>query len=329
VKTVLKNVKKLSVFSIFILLFASFMISSNAASNPIYVVPSGEAVGVKIHTDGLLVVGTTPEGKNSGIKTNDIIKSVNGTNVTSNEQLADIVNKYHDNLSFTIIRNNEEINIAAKPYQADDGIYKLGLWVRDSTAGIGTITYYNPQNNTFAALGHGICDVDTGNILTVKSGNILPCNILSVTKGENGNPGELNGSFDGEPIGEIMLNTDSGIYGNGSFDANAKALPVAEPSEVQEGNAYILADIDGGEVKKYDIEISKISHNKSGKNMVIEITDEQLLSLTGGIVQGMSGAPIIQNDKLVGAVTHVFVNNSAKGYGTFAENMINISENMN
>ncbi|MCC8169748.1 MAG: SpoIVB peptidase [Oscillospiraceae bacterium] len=230
-------------------------------------------------------------------------------------------------MTLTVERNGESQNISAIPSESEDGIYRLGLWVRDSTAGIGTLTYYNPENNTFAALGHGITDVDTGNILTVKSGNILPCRILSVQKSENGNPGELNGSFDGAPLGEISQNSDRGIFGTYTSPVQSEAIPVASPSEIEKGAAYILANVDGGGVKQYSIEITKVSQ-KANKNMVIEITDETLLSLTGGIVQGMSGAPIIQNGKLAGAITHVFVNNSAKGYGVFAENMIEASENL-
>lgn len=326
----LKNAGKMSFVSIFILILTGFTICTDAASEPVYVVPSGEAVGVKIYTEGLLVVGISKDAADNDIKVNDVIKYANGTELVSNEQLAGIVNQYHDNLTLTIDRNGKEIDIPAVTKQAEDGIYKLGLWIRDSTAGIGTVTYYNPENNTFAALGHGITDVDTGNILSVKSGNILPCRILSVTKSENGCPGELNGTFDGSPSGEILLNTDNGIYGKYTFNAASDAVPVATASEIEEGEATVLANIDGGGVKEYSAKITKVSANgKTNKNMVIVITDEKLLSLTGGIVQGMSGAPIMQNGKLAGAVTHVFVNDSAKGYGTFAENMIEISETIN
>lgn len=325
----LKNARKASVISIFILMFTSFMICTDAASEPVYVIPSGEAVGVKIYTEGLIVVGIAPDAADNDIKINDCIKYANGIELVSNEQFASIVNQYHDNLTLTIDRNNEEINVPATASKSEDGMYKLGLWVRDSTAGIGTVTYYYPENNTFAALGHGITDVDTGNILTVKSGNILPCRILSVTKSENGCPGELNGSFDGASSGDIILNTNNGIYGEYTCDIQSKAIPVASASEIEEGPATVLADVDGSGAKEYDIEITKVSPgSKTSKNMVIVITDESLLSLTGGIVQGMSGAPIIQNGKLAGAVTHVFVNDSAKGYGTFAENMVDISKSI-
>lgn len=323
-----KNVKKAAALSFTLSIF-SFYISVGAEE--LSVIPMGEAVGVKIYTDGLLVVGMSENSsaKDCGIKVNDRIEYVNGDELLSSEQLSEAVNGSGSSVTLSVNRNGEKQDIAVTPEKDSDGAYKLGLWVRDSTAGIGTVTYYNPRNNTFAALGHGINDVDTGDILTVKSGNILPCKILSVTKSKNGSPGELNGSFDGGPIGEISLNAENGIYGKCGIEAERDPIPVAKTGEVKEGGAYILADVDGKGVKQYDIEIEKVFKNsKSQKNMIITITDEKLLSLTGGIVQGMSGAPIIQDGKLAGALTHVFVNDSDKGYGTFAENMTQISESI-
>lgn len=325
-----KNVKKTSLALTLTLLLMTLGINVSAGSETL-VVPMGEAVGVKLYTEGLLVVGVDDNSpvKSSGIKINDRIEYAQNTEIKTSEQFADIVNKCVNTLSLTIDRNGEKLNMSVTPEISQDGTKKLGLWVRDSTAGIGTLTYYNPENNTFAALGHGINDVDTGNILTVKSGNILPCKILSVTKSKNGAPGELNASFDGSPLGKISLNAENGIYGTLSPEGDGEAIPVAACSEVTEGGAYILANVDGSGVKKYDIEIIKIiPGNKSHKNMVVSITDKTLLSLTGGIVQGMSGAPIIQNGKLAGALTHVFVNDSDKGYGTFAENMLKISNSI-
>lgn len=324
-----KNVKKISAAAI---ILSVSMLYINAGAEEISVVPSGEAVGVKIYTEGLLVVGMSDNSpaKKSGVKVNDRIEYVNGCELRTSEQLADAVCGSEPSVTLTLDREGEKLDIQISPQKDSDGAMKLGLWVRDSTAGIGTLTYYNPENNTFAALGHGINDVDTGNILTVKSGNILPCKILSVTKSENGCPGELNGSFDGEAIGDICLNAENGIYGKCPLTPGGEALPVAKADEVREGEAYILADIDGSGAQKYDVEIEKVLKNgKSRKNMVVVIKDEKLLSLTGGIVQGMSGAPIIQNGKLAGALTHVFVNDSDKGYGTFAEDMIKNSENIN
>lgn len=325
-----KSVKNASFILTITLIFLVFNYTVSAGSE-IKVIPMGKAVGVKIYTEGLLVVGISENSpsKSSPIKVNDRIERANNQELTSSEQLCEIVNNCSGNLTLTVNQDGKQRDISVAPQKDSEGVYKLGLWVRDSTAGIGTMTYYNPKNNTFAALGHGINDVDTGNILTVKSGNILPCKILSVRKSENGNPGELNGIFDGSAVGEIFLNSDNGIYGKCSLDAVDEAIPVADANEVHEGGAYILADINGGGAKQYSIEIIKIAKgNKSHKNMVISITDPALLSLTGGIVQGMSGAPIIQDNKLAGALTHVFINDSDRGYGTFAEDMIEISENI-
>ncbi len=322
----LKNVKKASAAAV---ILSVSMLYISAGAEGISVVPSGEAVGVKIYTEGLLVVGMSDNSpaEKCGVRVNDRIEYVNGCELLTSEQLADAVCGSEPSVTLTVDRDGKTLDIEISPEKDSDGEMKLGLWVRDSTAGIGTLTYYNPEDNTFAALGHGINDVDTGNILTVKSGNILPCKILSVTKSENGSPGELNGSFDGEPIGEIRLNAENGIYGKCLSKSRGEAIPVAKSDEVMEGEAYILADIDGNGAQKYDVEIEKVLRNsKSRKNMVVVIKDKKLLSLTGGIVQGMSGAPIIQNGKLAGALTHVFVNNSDKGYGTFAEDMVKNSE---
>ena len=319
-----KITKGLIISTVLTVVFA--VTSANAAQ---YVIPSGETVGVKIYTDGLLVVGISSDCPQNGIKTGDRIKKANNTKLVSTEQLVSIVNKHHDSLTLNIVRNGEEKEISARAVQNEDGTYKLGVWVRDSTAGIGTVTYYDAENNSFAALGHGITDIDTGNILTVKSGNILPCQILSVTKSENGNPGELNGTFGGEPTGDIIENADNGIYGKCQNIPAGDKIEVASPDEITEGDAAILAEIDGKGIKEYSISITKVSKNeRNRKNLVLTVTDENLLNLTGGIVQGMSGAPIIQNGKLIGAVTHVFINDSAKGYGTFAKTMTERSDKL-
>lgn len=294
------------------------------------VIPVGKTVGVKIYTDGLLVIGSSEiNGKNIakeyGIRINDRIKKINGTDIESTEKFSEIVNNNPDGVTLSLLRDNQNIEINAVPVK-DEDVYRLGLWVRDSTAGIGTVTYYNPASKDFAALGHSINDVDTGNILSVKSGNILNCNILSVTKSEKGSPGEINGAFDGEKIGDISINSDIGIFGKmtcDEFENINEAIPVAAKEQVQEGEAYIISDAFGNNNNKYSIEIKKIT-NATDKGLVIEITDQRLKEAAGGIVQGMSGSPIIQNGMLVGAVTHVFVNSPLKGYGTLAENMIDL-----
>lgn len=318
---------------IILFLTLSLCLLSTSYANAVEVIPIGKTIGVKIFTDGLLVIGSSEvNGKNIakeyGIRTNDRIKGINGESIDNTEKLVRLVNENPEGVRLSVTRDNRDIEIDAVPARGDDNVYRLGLWVRDSTAGIGTVTFYNPATRDFAALGHCINDVDTGNILSLKSGNILNCNILSVTKSEKGAPGEINGAFEGDAIGNISVNSQIGIFGKmtcNEFNSAGDTLPVASRNEVETGEAYILTDAFGDENNKYSINIKKITQS-TDKALVIEITDSRLIDSAGGIVQGMSGSPIIQNGKLIGAVTHVFVNNPLKGYGTLAENMLEIIE---
>ena len=202
--------------------------------------------------------------------------------------------------------------------------------MRDSTAGIGTMTYYNPSTGEFAGLGHGICDVDTGLLMPLLSASVVDVEITDIIKGRKGTPGELKGSFDSIKRGKLSGNTNCGVYGimdKSPENVIAKPCEIALEDEICEGEAFILCELDDDGIKEYKIEISKIKKdNTHGKNFVIEVVDEYLLSKTGGIVQGMSGSPVIQNGKLVGAVTHVLVNNPSKGYGIFIQNMLSYSK---
>ena len=307
----------------------SMCLFESAYADEMKVIPMGKAVGIRLYTDGLLVVGTTDVNgisiaADSGIKVNDRIKEINGQDAATSERFSQIINENPDGVTLEIERGNKEILIHAVPALAEDNVYRLGLWVRDSTAGIGTVTYYDPSTGTFAALGHSINDVDTGNILSVKSGNILNCDILSVTKSKRGAPGEINGAFNGGAVGDILINSNIGIFGkvtSNAFADTRSSLPVAARAQVHEGDAYILSDAFGNGAEKYSVKINKITDDDD-KGLVIVITDEKLLELSGGIVQGMSGSPIIQDDKLVGAVTHVLVNNPKRGYGALAEKMV-------
>lgn len=314
----------------FLLTFSLSLVISNA----VYatdVIPIGKTVGVKIFTDGLLVIGSSEvDGRNvakeSGIRTNDRIKAINGQSIDNAELLVRLVNENPNGVRLSLVRDNQDIEVDAVPVHGEDGVYRLGLWVRDSTAGIGTVTFYNPETKNFAALGHCINDVDTGNILSVKSGHILNCNILSVTKSEKGAPGEINGAFEGDKIGDVRVNAQIGIFGKmttSEFESANDAVPVATRDEIHTGDAYILTDAFGSSDNRYSINIKKFTQSED-KAMVIEITDSRLIENAGGIVQGMSGSPIIQDGKLVGAVTHVFVNNPLKGYGTLAESMLEV-----
>ena len=226
-------------------------------------------------------------------------------------------------MTLDIVRDDRHMTVNAVPAQCEDGIYRLGLWVRDSCAGVGTVTYYDPETNKYAALGHAVNDVDTGNILSVKSGNILDCNIVSVTKSSRGVPGEINAVFGDTVIGNIGANTYEGIFGTVENDGYLKggAIEVAASAEVHRGEAYIISDIINGRPEKYSIRIKKITGD-ADKGIELEVTDSSLIETAGGIVQGMSGSPIVQDNKLVGAVTHVLVDNPINGYGTLAESML-------
>lgn len=310
------------------------------------VIPCGNTIGVRIFTDGILVVGVSKihgnDGKDyrpyqsAGISEGDTIFEVNGKKLEEVYRLSQIVQDSDGRTLHFKIKHDENIkDTQITPIKVADNKYKLGLWVRDSTAGIGTLTFYNPNSHKFGALGHGITDIDTGKILTVGKGDILESSIISVKKGVKGNPGELKGIFLNEDLkkGIIVENNEHGIYGKIIDDkclTKNAAIPVALRSEVEEGPATILSNIDGRKVEPFAIEIQRVfkQNTQNSKSMVIKITDPRLLEMTGGIVQGMSGSPIIQNGKLVGAVTHVFVNDPTKGYGIFAELMLQSSNNI-
>lgn len=300
---------------------------------------SGEAFGLKMFAAGTIVVGfseietedgTIYPGREAGIKEGDLIITVGEKEIKNNEQVGELISASKGKpLSLTIEREGKRMDLTLKPAKSVlDGGYKGGLWVRDSAAGIGTISFVDPKTGGFAGLGHPICDIDTGKILPVGSGEICEVEIQHIKKGEAGNPGELVGVFrDGEPIGMIQKNDQTGLYGTLfgiSGSPHQKTYPLAFKQEVRTGPAQIICRLEGDHAPHaYDVSIVSINQAADAeiKNLVVKVTDERLLERTGGIVQGMSGTPIIQNDKLVGAITHVFVNNAAKGYGIFAENM--------
>lgn len=306
------------------------------------IVACGNTIGVKIRTKGLLVIGISDvedasgsknyPAKQIGIKPGDLILQANGNDLVSiNDFIEQIDNSGGQNIHLRIKHGDEIISRDIKPVRSsDDDKYHLGLWVRDSTAGIGTLTFYDPGTRSFGALGHGITDLDTGKIMPVKQGEILESTILSVKKGKQGAPGELKGVFmeERKRLGVINKNSEFGIYGNLEGNASerieGKLYPVALKSQLREGPAKILSNIDGSDVSEYSVEIQKVSRQKldSAKGMVIKVTDPRLLNISGGIVQGMSGSPIIQDGRIVGAVTHVLVNDPTRGYGIFIEKML-------
>jgi stage IV sporulation protein B len=306
----------------------------------IKVVPGGQPIGVKLFTEGILVVGfsdvETLQGKKqspsavSGIEIGDSIVEINGNKINDIKQLSEIVNKNGDKtLIIKINRKNKLMDVEVKPVETKNkNEYKIGLWVRDSTAGVGTLTFYDSSSGKFGALGHPINDIDTGILLPVRDGKVYNAKIISVEQGVKGKPGELRGIFsDEDELGSLNKNTFTGIYGkinNNIKNENNKAIPIARQGNIKEGPAKILACVDGSGTKEYDIYIEKLTQQSkpNSKSMIIRVTDPELIAKTGGIVQGMSGSPIIQDGKLVGAVTHVFVNRPDMGYGIYIEWML-------
>lgn len=293
----------------------------------------GETVGIKVYTDGLVITDTTDitttDGKNVniakgyGIEKGDIIKKINGSPAVSAKSVSNAL-KGKNTVTLTLLRDGKTFDLTVIPANTKDG-RKLGLWLRDSTAGLGTITCID--GDRFYALGHGICDIDTGSIMPLKNGTIQKCTNINIVKGTKGNPGAITGEINDRLMGNIKTNTQSGISGEAMGIIGYKTVAVAKAHEVKRGKAEIICNADGEGVKEYTIEIKRIAMpSSSGKDMVIEVTDPRLIEKTGGIIQGMSGSPIIQNGKLVGAVTHVFVNDPTKGYGILVENMLKTTD---
>ena len=311
-----------------------------------YVIPGGELVGIKLKTDGVLIVGTetfeseigsVSPAKEAGVEIGDVLLSVNQTSITDNSTLTQAIeNSGGAPVSLTLLRDNTKITLALQPQKSiETNQYKGGLWVRDCVCGIGTLTYTDISTGSFASLGHGIYDADTKKLVPSTSGELLSAKLCGVTKGKSGAAGELSGAFGNTQYGNLRLNCDKGIYGFVTVLAsNEKSIPVAFPNEVHTGSAQIITTAADGQKKCYDIKIEKTDPcSTDNKSMIIKITDNELINTTGGIVQGMSGSPIIQDGMLVGAVTHVFLNNPQKGYAIFAQTMIDtartISKNDN
>jgi stage IV sporulation protein B len=306
------------------------------------VIPGGNAIGVRMNTKGVLVVAVTDimdingdrvsPARDAGLKVGDSILEINGEKIVSSEQVVNILNENKDKeVEILVLRNKSEFKTKSKPVKClQDNAYRLGIWVRDKTSGIGTMTFYDEETNTFGALGHGITDMDTGKLLTVEKGLIMSAKISDVEQGKRGTPGEIRGVFykTDEVLGEIKDNTEFGIYGNlidnkGEI-RNKEKIPIGFKEEVELGKAYIFTTLEDNKIEKFEIEIIKLENQQipEQKSMIIKITDEDLLKRTGGIVQGMSGSPIIQNGRLIGAITHVFVNDPTKGYGLYIEWML-------
>ena len=329
----------------------SVLEAKNTAAMRDYVVPGGEIFGIKLYTRGVLVAKTdlvaTENGSENpaqaaGLRAGDVIIEINGAEVNRKKEVSDAIEQSGGTpLRMTVERGGEELHLHCTPARsAAGGKYIAGLWVRDSSAGIGTITFYDKRSGAVAGLGHAICDVDTGGVMTAAGGELVRARVMGCYKGVDGTPGELCGVFEPETIASLEHNSDCGVYGrlagtggagpgaDGPFDG--QPVPVALKSEVKTGPAQALVTIDGREKQAYDVEIVKVSMNASSnrKNMTIRVTDPALIEATGGIVQGMSGSPILQNGMLVGAITHVFVNTPLEGYAIFAETMLATARNL-
>ncbi|WP_294800840.1 SpoIVB peptidase [uncultured Eubacterium sp.] len=305
------------------------------------VMVSGEVFGIKLYTDGVIVVGIqevqTDSGKKSpsgsaGIEVGDIIVAIDGENVYTSDQVQSILGANNGGSFEVKIKRGERYRdyTVTPVYCEREGCYKTGMWVRDSTAGIGTITFYNKQSGIFAALGHQINDIDTKEIMPMLDGEAVKANVSKIEKSTRGTTGSLECDFTNQTLGKLLSNTDCGIYGAyAEISECAKEYPVAAIQEVKKGKATLISTVEKGQPKKYEIEITHIGFNENNreKNMIVKVTDKDLIDKTGGIVQGMSGSPIIQNGKLVGALTHVIVGNPQKGYAVFAQTMAEESNN--
>ena len=298
-----------------------------------YIVVGGENIGIELKTDGVMVVGFYKVNdeyiaSKAGLEIGDVITSINDQKIASIYDLTNKIKTSDGNIKVEFKRDNDIKTINLQLVK-DNNNYKTGIYVKDSVTGIGTLTYIDPNTKLFGALGHEITDSRTGKILDISGGSIFESNVTDIEPSSNGTPGEKNAKIMTDSInGSIFENTTKGIFGNYTDDFdNSKLYKVAKPDEIKTGKAEILTVLDGDVVSKYEIEITKLNNSTSTKNISFKITDQELLNKTNGIVQGMSGSPIIQNNQIIGAVTHVVVDNPHKGYGIFITNMLEEGEN--
>ena len=296
-------------------------------------VPVGHTVGIKLFSRGVVVVKLTDGGtpaRECGLRTGDVIVKCGGDAVTSTEQFQSLLQKNGGDASdLQIDRAGSSVTLSVEPSQNDQGVYCIGAWVRDSMAGIGTVTFYDPATGSFGALGHGVTDTDTGLLMPLGDGSVMRASVKAVKRGSAGAPGELKGNFDlAHDLGELYANTEQGVFGSmeSCSYTEGDALPVAGAGEVHAGPAAILSNVSGDRVESYAIEIVRVLGSTGVQNLLIQVTDPALIQQTGGIVQGMSGSPILQNGRLVGAVTHVLVGDPTQGYGILAQRMLETAE---
>lgn len=307
--------------------------TSESENTPQKVIPLGTAFGIKLFTDGVIVAslsevytenGLCCPAADCGIQPGDYLLEADGTAITGNAALAHLIGASEGKPVNLKVRRGEKVFETLVTPVFGEGSFKTGMWVRDSAAGIGTLTFYDPESGKFAGLGHGICDMDVGGVMSLKSGEPAAITLCGIDKGKENSPGQLRGYFSSdEAMGSLLVNNETGVYGTLTQTPQGRALEVLPKEQVTCGPVEILASVDESGPKRYTAEIQRISaKNQPTKNLVLKITDERLLELTGGIVQGMSGAPILQNGKLCGAVTHVFTDDPTMGYGIFAQTMV-------
>ena len=326
--------KIISALIISVSLLACQSASVQAQEQQVYL--GGQVVGIALYTDGLFVSDTVPvknsEGKyvspasEAGIRKGDYITFANGIKLDDASNLdAVLKNSGGNKIKIKLRRNGKEIETSITPVKSEKG-YMLGLWMRDSAAGLGTVTFVDAETKKAYALGHGICDEQTGAVLELGKGRFVECTVTGVTKGKKGQAGELRGVFgiNAQSIGKIEGNLKTGLVGTMPEPLSERKIPIS--SDIKVGEAEIYSDFDGKQLKKYTVEITAVNPQNKEKGIVIKITDPELLEKTGGIVQGMSGSPIVQNGKLVGAITHVMLNDSTRGYGIFIGNMLETAQ---
>lgn len=318
------------------LLILTFIFPLNVFAYSNKIIAGGENIGITLNSKGILIVGTydvngISPASDAGLKNGDMIKSINGNEVSTIDDMASKINDLsNDEITIKYQRNKEIKETKLKLYKDESNVYKTGLFVKDSITGIGTLTYIDPNTKKFGALGHEILEQSTGKILEIKDGKIFDSKVTGVIPSSDGNPGEKKAQYNIDKVkGITKENTTQGIFGDYTESLPDKNMyEVAKPNEITKGKAKILTVLEGNDIKEYDIEIIDVSNKEQkNKNFIFEITDKDLLDKTGGIIQGMSGSPIIRDGKILGAVTHVVVDDTQKGYGIFITNMLEEGEN--
>lgn len=324
--------KKFKKQVVFFLLLCSIPTIAFAYSS--YLIPGGENIGIELKSKGVVVVGSylvnnQNPAKDAGILPGDVITTINDKEIVSTSSMINLINQQNENsVKITFLRGDTLKNTNLKLYR-ENGIAKTGLYVKDSIIGIGTLSFIDPNTKIYGALGHEIIEKTSGQIFEIQGGTIFDSNVTGITKSKNGIPGEKNARYYTSQVnGNVLENTKKGIFGNYTQTLPEKDLyKVAKTSDIELGKALIRTVLEGNDIKEYEINITKINENTKTKNIIFEITDKTLLEKTGGIVQGMSGSPILQGEYIIGAVTHVVVDNPEKGYGIFITNMLEEAEN--